>query len=98
VASEGCEIHREGNVYFFQEFRSGAGTPIAHLVGRGHNSHRRLFMKIATANFLKATRKASWLLVLCVHLISGCAVLNNSASFYQDQPRRPINWREYTSD
>jgi hypothetical protein len=61
-------------------------------------------MKIATAFLalmarLELTRrKASWLLVLCVHLISGCAVLNNSASFYQDQPRRPINWREYTSD
>ncbi|HEU4639175.1 MAG TPA: hypothetical protein VFS84_10005 [Candidatus Binatia bacterium] len=55
-------------------------------------------MKIVTANFVKAARKASWLLVLSVHLISGCAVLNNSASFYQDQPRRPINWREYTSD
>jgi hypothetical protein len=61
-------------------------------------------MKIATANFVKAAReeltrrKASWLLVLCVYLISGCAILNNSASFYQDQPRRPINWREYTSD
>ena len=61
-------------------------------------------MKIATANFVKAareelaTRKASWLLFLFVHLISGCAVLRDSASFYQDQPRRPINWREYTSD
>ena len=55
-------------------------------------------MKIVTANFLKATREASWLLVLCVHLISGCAVLNNSVNFYQDHPRRPINWREYTSD
>jgi hypothetical protein len=54
-------------------------------------------MKTATANFVTATRKASWLL-LAVHLISGCAVLRDSASFYQDQPRRPINWREYTSD
>jgi hypothetical protein len=42
--------------------------------------------------------KTSCLLFLCVHLISGCAVLNNSVKFYQDQPRRPINWREYTSD
>jgi len=61
-------------------------------------------MKIATANFLKPAReeltrrKATWLLVLCVHLISGCAVLDNSVKFYQDQLRRPINWREYTSD
>jgi hypothetical protein len=61
-------------------------------------------MKIATA-FLAllarqemTRRKAGCLLLLSVHLISGCAVLHNSASFYQDQPRRPINWREYTSD
>jgi hypothetical protein len=43
-------------------------------------------------------RKALCLLFLLVYLISGCAVLNNSARFYQEQPRRPINWREYTSD
>ena len=61
-------------------------------------------MKAAIANLSKAAReeltrrKASWLLFLLVHLISGCAGLNNSVKFYQDQPRRPINWREYTSD
>ena len=61
-------------------------------------------MKSPTANFARAgreelaTRKVSCLLFLLVHLVSGCAALNNSASFYQDQPRRPINWREYTSD
>lgn len=61
-------------------------------------------MRIASANLLEAAgeelgiRKAFGLLFLCVHLISGCAVLHDSASFYQDQPRRPINWREYTSD
>lgn len=61
-------------------------------------------MKIATA-FLALVarqeltrRKAGWLLFLSVHLISGCTVLNNSVKFYQDQPRRAINWREYTSD
>ena len=61
-------------------------------------------MKIATA-FLAlmarqelTRRKAGCLLFLFVHVISGCTVLNNSASFYRDQPRRPINWREYTSD
>ena len=32
--------------------------------------------------------KAGYLLFFFVHRISGCAVLNNSASFYQDQPRR----------
>jgi hypothetical protein len=61
-------------------------------------------MKIANAFLARVARQkltrtiASWLLFLFIHLISGCAVLNNSASFYQDQPRRPINWREYTSD
>jgi hypothetical protein len=35
---------------------------------------------------------------LLVSVVSGCAVFRNSASFYQDIPRRPINWREYTSD
>ena len=61
-------------------------------------------MKIANAILAKSargeltSRKASCLLFLVVHLVSGCGVLNNSISFYQDQPRRPINWREYTSD
>ncbi len=61
-------------------------------------------MKIANAFFARVARQkltrtnVSCLLFLFVHVISGCAVLNNSASFYQDQPRRPINWREYTSD
>ena len=61
-------------------------------------------MKIPTAILAKASRleltrmKAGCLLFLFVHLISGCAVLDNSLSFYQNQPRRPINWREYTSD
>jgi hypothetical protein len=61
-------------------------------------------MNIATAFLALVTRqevtrrKAACLLFLSVHLISGCAVLNNSLKFYQDQPRRPINWREYTSD
>lgn len=35
---------------------------------------------------------------LLMSVVSGCAVLSNSARFYQDIPRRPINWREYTSD
>lgn len=61
-------------------------------------------MKIATAFLARVAReedtrrKAVCVLFLSVHLISGCAVLNNSVKFYQDQPRRPINWREYTSD
>jgi hypothetical protein len=61
-------------------------------------------MKIATAVLALVARqeltrrKAGCLLFLSVYLISGCAVLNNSVTFYQNQPRRPINWREYTSD
>jgi hypothetical protein len=61
-------------------------------------------MKIAAAVLALVARqeitrkKAGCLLFLSVHLISGCAALNNSVNFYQDQPRRPINWREYTSD
>ena len=61
-------------------------------------------MRIAIALFAKAAGKkltgikASCLLFLFVHLISACAVFNNSRSFYENQPRRPINWREYTSD
>jgi hypothetical protein len=43
-------------------------------------------------------KKVALLLFLLANLVSGCTVLHNSASFYQDQPRRPINWREYTSD
>ena len=54
---------------------------------------------LARAAQLELTRmKAGCLLFLLAHLISGCAVLNNSVSFYQNQPRRPVNWREYTSD
>lgn len=60
-------------------------------------------MKVVTSVFKFARqeltrRKAACLLCLLAHLVSGCAVLENSASFYQAQPRRPINWREYTSD
>jgi hypothetical protein len=60
-------------------------------------------MKLATSMLAmmasqKPFRKAAWLTILLVHLVSGCTVLQNSASFYKDQPRRPINWREYTSD
>jgi hypothetical protein len=43
-------------------------------------------------------KKVAWLIVLLVNFVSGCAALHNSVSFYQNQPRRPINWREYTSD
>jgi hypothetical protein len=54
---------------------------------------------LAKAARLELSRtKALCLLFLLVHLISGCAVLNNSVKFYRDQPRRPINWSEYTSD
>lgn len=61
-------------------------------------------MRIVTLIFAMVARqeltrkKVAWLIILVVNLISGCTALHNSASFYQNQPRRPINWREYTSD
>ena len=37
--------------------------------------------------------------ILLIPLISGCgSVVANSESFYQNNPRRPINWREYLTD
>jgi hypothetical protein len=38
-------------------------------------------------------------MVLLNTLVSGCgSVVANSESFYQNIPRRPINWREYLTD
>jgi hypothetical protein len=37
-------------------------------------------------------------LILVMTVVSGCSVLVNSEKFYGDRPRRPINWREYTTD
>jgi hypothetical protein len=38
-------------------------------------------------------------LVLLLAFVSGCgSVASNSESFYQNTPRRPINWREYLTD
>ncbi|HVO95456.1 MAG TPA: hypothetical protein VMT22_21550 [Terriglobales bacterium] len=32
-------------------------------------------------------------------LLSACSeVIHNSASYYENIPRRPINWREYLTD
>jgi hypothetical protein len=40
-----------------------------------------------------------WSIVLMTGLVSGCgSVVSNSESFYQNIPRRPINWREYMTD
>ena len=37
--------------------------------------------------------------MLLITLVSGCgSVAANSESFYQNMPRRPINWREYLTD
>jgi hypothetical protein len=37
--------------------------------------------------------------MLLITLVSGCgSVVANSESFYQNMPRRPINWREYLTD
>jgi len=38
-------------------------------------------------------------IVLLVTSVSGCSsAISNSESYYQNIPRRPINWREYTTD
>ena len=38
-------------------------------------------------------------MVLLNTLVLGCgSVVANSESFYQNIPRRPINWREYMTD
>jgi hypothetical protein len=38
-------------------------------------------------------------IVLLITVASGCSsVISNSERFYQDRPRRPINWREYLTD
>ena len=37
--------------------------------------------------------------LLLMTLVSGCSsVISNSESYYKNQPRRPINWREYLTD
>ena len=37
--------------------------------------------------------------ILLITLVSGCgSVVANSESYYQNNPRRPINWREYLTD
>ena len=38
-------------------------------------------------------------IVLLVTSVSGCSsAISNSESYYQNIPRRPINWREYMTD
>ena len=38
-------------------------------------------------------------IILLITSMSGCtSAINNSESYYQNIPRRPINWREYTTD
>ena len=38
-------------------------------------------------------------IILLITSVSGCSsVISNSESYYQNIPRRPINWREYMTD
>jgi hypothetical protein len=103
VALEGCES-TEKAVYFIQEPSIVAWHPNCHLSRTRSKSLRRRIMTMATIFAATANRQElTWLKTICllfllVHLVSGCALLNNSVKFYQNQPRRPINWREYTSD
>jgi len=44
-------------------------------------------------------KKICLAMVLLMTILSGCSsVVSNSEKFYQDRPRRPINWREYMTD
>jgi len=44
-------------------------------------------------------RNFALFIVLLITVASGCSsVISNSERFYQDRPRRPINWREYLTD
>lgn len=62
-------------------------------------------MKIATLIFrvipmpiLRLT-EISLALVFMINLISGCSsVIQNTQSYYETNPREPINWREYETD
>jgi hypothetical protein len=49
---------------------------------------------------IRATAMTVGLVVpLFVVFLAGCgSVGQNSESFYQNMPRRPINWREYLTD
>lgn len=44
------------------------------------------------------TKRTALLFFLLMTVVCGCAVLSNSARFYQDRRPGPINWRQYTSD
>lgn len=62
-------------------------------------------MKIATLIFrvipmptLRLT-EISLALVFLINLMSGCSsVIQNTQSYYETNPREPINWREYETD
>jgi hypothetical protein len=44
-------------------------------------------------------RKIGLSTVLLLTVLSGCSsVIRNSEDFYNDMPRRRINWREYLTD
>ena len=46
-----------------------------------------------------AVTALSLAVILLSTLVSGCAsVISNSERFYENMPRRPINWREYLTD
>jgi hypothetical protein len=48
---------------------------------------------------VRATAMTGLGILLLVVFVAGCgSVAKNSESFYQNMPRRPINWREYLTD
>ena len=59
------------------------GTPIVGMLADPNLSMRKLALFIG----------------LLLTLASGCSsVISSSENFYQNIPRRPINWREYLTD
>ena len=43
--------------------------------------------------------KITLFILLLMTIVSGCSsAISNSESYYQNIPRRPINWREYMTD
>jgi outer membrane PBP1 activator LpoA protein len=64
--------------------------------GRRVTIERSDFAVVQKREFMKTIVFA----ILLVMVVSGCSssVVSNSESYYQKQPRRPINWREYLTD
>jgi hypothetical protein len=55
-------------------------------------------LKLVATGELSMKTMVPFALLLLI-LVSGCSsIFSNSERYYQNQPRRPINWREYLTD